>query len=615
MEVLIATQESENDCRVERSYERKIKNMAKLRFVAQSYCLTDHTLAIIGAIQVTHGRSSMSSECYESSRNVQVLSVLNKLSAQSGGVTRVAMARAKMLSESGCRSLIATAEYDPLLLNSVYLLRQDGRLGQSVNVVNFFYYYAIVSKAGEDIAQISDFFVRSDVVELERKSRYVGLTGLRSSEYLDANGRIFAREIIDSENQVVSFQLDLVGRGVLNFKTRDEAYTHWLNEITRFADFTILIADASTKAKAVSKVSASSARKVLTLHGNHFAKPYIYGSPVTVVSGRILDSARFADSLVLLTNAQMKDVDRQFHDLKDVRVIPNSVSIEPSPKALRDTRRFVVVSRLETVKNIDMIIRAFRIALEQCEELRLDIWGHGSREKDIQELIVENDLAEHVTLKGYANPVSQVFAQARGSISASVSEGFGLSILESMSFGCPVISLSSNYGPVEIVKDGVNGYLVSDEVEMAGRIVSLASDDEGFAQMSQESFKSALEYAPSVIAKKWLVLVQDLISANWQVDMVKYSNKMTNQFSSVGGNIIFSSLSVDDLDGYRQIEVMRIDRAKKWKEQACLIQAGVYDIHSIGRDASNRLVVKFAQGAIVYNGVIPAGSIEFRFSS
>lgn len=105
--------------------------MAKLRFVAQSYCLTDHTLAIIGAIQVTHGRSSMSSECYESSRNVQVLSVLNKLSAQSGGVTRVAMARAKMLSESGCRSLIATAEYDPLLLNSVYLLRQDGRLGQS----------------------------------------------------------------------------------------------------------------------------------------------------------------------------------------------------------------------------------------------------------------------------------------------------------------------------------------------------------------------------------------------------------------------------------------------------------------------------------------------------
>ena len=133
--------------------------------------------------------------------------------------------------------------------------------------------------------------------------------------------------------------------------------------------------------------------------------------------------------------------------------------------------------------------------------------------------------------------------------------------------------------------------------------------------MSQESFKAALEYAPSVIAKKWLVLVEDLISANWQVDMVKYSHKMTNQFSSVGGNIIFSSLSVDDLDGYRQIEVMRIDRAKKWKEQACLIQAGVYDIHSIGRDASNRLVVKFAQGAIVYNGVIPAGSIEFRFSS
>ncbi|HDS1736318.1 glycosyltransferase [Pseudomonas sp. BP8] len=556
----------------------------------------------------------MSGEFHEHSQIVQVVSVLNKLSSQSGGVTRVAMARAKMLSESGLRSIIATAEYDPSLLNSVKTLREDGRLGQSVAVVNFFSYYSIISRVGGDKAQFSDLFVKPDIVELERTSRYIGLTGFRTSEYVDSNGRVFAREIINSENQVVSFQLDLPGRQVMNFKTRDDAYVFWLNEIAKFGASTVLIADASTKAGTVSKVTAKNARKVLTLHGNHFAKPYVYGSPITVVSGRILAHARFADSLVLLTNAQMVDVERQFQSLKDVRVIPNSVSIESKPQTTRMAKRFVVVSRLETVKNIDMIIRAFRLALDRCGDLYLEIWGHGSRENEIQSLIDASALSDHVKLKGYANPVSHVFAQARGSISASVSEGFGLSILESMSFGCPVISLSSNYGPVEIIKNEVNGYLVNGEVEMADRIVRLASDDDKFTVMSEASIKSALEYAPNVITEKWLTLVSDLTSKDWPSNEIKYSERMRNEFSSVAGNIIIAAASAEEIEGYRRLEVLRVDRSRKWKDQACLVESGIYDISSIAYDENKRVIVKFSQGDYVYNGVVPAGSVEFRFS-
>ncbi|HEN8707038.1 TPA: glycosyltransferase [Pseudomonas putida] len=525
------------------------------------------------------------------------------------------MARAKMLAESEIHSLIATVEYDPLLPNSIKQLREDGRLARSVGVINFFSYYAMISCEKNKAGELCNFYVHPERVVVSRRSRYIGLTGLRSSEFLDSEGRIFAREIIGENGQVVSFQLDIEGRVLVNFNTRDDAYVHWLNEISGFAEFCVLIADASTKSGAVSKVSAHNARKVLTLHGNHFAHPFTYGSPITVVSGKIIRHARYADSLVLLTNAQLIDVKKQFLDLTDVRVISNSVNLVSATAGARNPKRFVVVSRLEAVKNIDMIIRAFRLALDVCGDLHLDIWGHGSREEELKKLIEINNLSNHVFLRGYSNTVSTIFAGARCSISASVSEGFGLSILESMSFGCPVISLASNYGPVEIVKNDANGYLVNNEVEMAEKILLLATNEELFSSLSKGGVQTVRDYSPSLIAGKWLNLVRDLISPEWFVNQVKRSNKMRNEYSSVGGNIISASLSIDDLDGYRAVEILRVDRSKKCKDKSCLIEVGLYDIHFVGTDEHKRVIIKLAQGNVVYEGVVPAGAIEFRLSS
>ncbi len=557
----------------------------------------------------------MSEDYSKCTHKVQVLSVLNKLSAQSGGVTRVAMSRAKILAESELHSLIATLDYDPLLPESVRQLREDGRLFHSVGVINFFSYYALISSDEDKAGELAELYVHPRRCVVFKRSRYIGLTGLRLSEYFDCKGRIFARELIGVDGQAVNLQLDIKGRMLVSFNTRDEAYVYWLNEVSSFAEFCVLIADAQAKCGVVSKISAPNARKVLTLHGNHFSNPFTYGSPVAALSGRVLECARYADSLVLLTKAQLVDIKRQFIELTDVRVISNFVSLVPAAAEARTSKRFVVVSRLEAVKNIGMIIRAFRLALDVCGDLHLDIWGHGSREKELKKLIEINGLSNNVFLRGYSSSVSAIFAEARCSLSASVSEGFGLSILESMSFGCPVISLASNYGPVEIVKNDANGYLVNNEVEMAEKILLLASNDELFSRVSKGSLLTARDYSSPIIAEKWLDLVRDLISPGWVVNQVKRSKKMRNEYSSIGGGIILASLSIDDIDGYRAVEILRVDRTKKCKNKSCSIEAGVYDMRCCGVDENNRVTIKLGQGDFVYEGVVPAGAIEFRLSS
>lgn len=76
-------------------------------------------------------------------------------------------------------------------------------------------------------------------------------------------------------------------------------------------------------------------------------------------------------------------------------------------------------------------------------------------------------------------------------------ETFGLTLLEAMAFGVPVIAPPVG-GPTEIVSDGVEGYLVSSyEVErIANLIVELADDEEKTLQLSQNAKKRAGDFTP-----------------------------------------------------------------------------------------------------------------------
>ena len=60
------------------------------------------------------------------------------------------------------------------------------------------------------------------------------------------------------------------------------------------------------------------------------------------------------------------------------------------------------------------------------------------------------------------NPLLE-FQKSKASLLTSSFEGFGLSVMESINVGCPVISYDVRYGPSEIIDHGKNGYLVEQD--------------------------------------------------------------------------------------------------------------------------------------------------------
>src|SRR5699024_11314381 len=79
-----------------------------------------------------------------------------------------------------------------------------------------------------------------------------------------------------------------------------------------------------------------------------------------------------------------------------------------------------------------------------------------SLEKQIKDL----NLTNHVFLKGFTNDTNRIYQKSIVSLLTSKSEAFAMVLLESMINETPVISYDINYGPSDIITDGLDGFLI-----------------------------------------------------------------------------------------------------------------------------------------------------------
>ena len=134
-------------------------------------------------------------------------------------------------------------------------------------------------------------------------------------------------------------------------------------------------------------------------------------------------------------------------------------------------------ARLETEKNIDVLIDAFKIVVEQVTNVTLIIMGEGSQRIHLQQRITDLRLTDKVILAGFRSDVHSTIAASDVFVLPAANEPFGLVLLEAMSLGVPTIAAESG-GPLEIINDGVTGYLFSphDVESLSMQLLSVLND-------------------------------------------------------------------------------------------------------------------------------------------
>lgn len=159
----------------------------------------------------------------------------------------------------------------------------------------------------------------------------------------------------------------------------------------------------------------------------------------------------------------------------------------PTPK-IRPHKRLVIgsVGRLHPVKGYDLLINAF--ALMDNKRLRLKIAGVGEELDNLKSLAKDLGISERVEFVGFQKDIYKFLDTIDVYAQSSLSEGFGLSVIEAMSQNLPVVVTPAG-SLVEIVDNGRTGIVSADFSPqlMAISIAKLVSNYEYSKQMGENA--------------------------------------------------------------------------------------------------------------------------------
>ena len=174
------------------------------------------------------------------------------------------------------------------------------------------------------------------------------------------------------------------------------------------------------------------------------------------------------DHVVNQCKGMQKDLIKLYSNLeKKSSVITNplSLNIENYCKIydLRkiDKQNYILcVGRLEEQKAFHFAIDAFASIKNKFPGLRLKIVGKGSLEKELKQRVKDLNIENFVDFENFQKNIIPYYLYAKGTILTSIYEGYPNVLIESIALNTPVVSFNCPNGPSEIVKNGVNGYLV-----------------------------------------------------------------------------------------------------------------------------------------------------------
>jgi L-malate glycosyltransferase len=275
-------------------------------------------------------------------------------------------------------------------------------------------------------------------------------------------------------------------------------------EVTRFEKLDILHAHYAiphaTSAFLAREILNGDLRIVTTLHGTDITLVGLEPSFLPVMKFSIEKS----DGVTAVSRFLREKTTTNYGIRKEIRVIPNFVDTEKYRRiecegirerfAPAGEKILVHVSNFRAVKRVPDVIRIFDQVRKKVPS-RLILVGDGPDRSACEMLVRELELQQEVKFLGKQQELVPILSAADLFLMPSQSESFGLSALEAMSCGVPVIS-SSVGGLPELQVQGETGYVAEfgDTDRMARYAVELLTSESRYARFSAAARARAVEH-------------------------------------------------------------------------------------------------------------------------
>ena len=268
--------------------------------------------------------------------------------------------------------------------------------------------------------------------------------------------------------------------------------------------------------------SAYLAKKIVASRKNIPIITTLHGTDITLVGidPSYYDIAHFSieesDAITAVSTYLKNQTLYRFAIKKTIEVIPNFVDTEkfvPQTGNQKDCRNslstsdekiIMHISNFRPVKRIPDIVEVFEGVSNQINA-RLILIGDGPEKEKIRVLVDEKGLTDKVNFLGKQDDVSRLIPCADIYMLPSSHESFGLTALEAMSCGVPVIGTSGS-GMDEFLGDNSAGLLltVGDLSSMIEGCISILNNPELALEMGKKGRQKAIkDYNVDLIVNKY----------------------------------------------------------------------------------------------------------------
>lgn len=181
---------------------------------------------------------------------------------------------------------------------------------------------------------------------------------------------------------------------------------------------------------------------------------------------------------------------------------------------LVNTKTIINVGRLTADKQQLQLLKIWEKVNSKLpnHDWNLQIIGSGEEEETLKTYAVDKHLT-NVSFINHTKSIEDYYSQSELFLFTSKMEGFGMVLLEAMSFGVPCISYDCASGPRDMIKDGINGYLIPPGQEdlFADKICHyILSSDEEKAIFRKRALETILNWDNQKIMQSWESLFNEL---------------------------------------------------------------------------------------------------------
>jgi N-acetyl-alpha-D-glucosaminyl L-malate synthase BshA len=253
----------------------------------------------------------------------------------------------------------------------------------------------------------------------------------------------------------------------------------------------------------------------------------LHGTDITLVGSHpfykpaVTFSINHSDRVTAVSESLKQDTLRLFDIKKNINVIPNFIDTEkiklkgkPCERSLlaeKEEKILTHISNFRPLKRIMDVISIFE-GVQLKIKSKLMMVGEGPEKKRAIQYVNEKGLEEQVLFLGNSNEIDKILCYSDLFLLPSEKESFGLSALEAMAHGVPIISSDAG-GIPEVNKHGKTGYLskIGDTESMTLNALSLLQNESLHKSFKKQAEQQAEKFNLESVVNQYECIYVDAI--------------------------------------------------------------------------------------------------------